>query len=78
MWNNMMNWGCGAGMFGTMHLLWWGLIIVGTAILVGWLLYVGRPKNGLAGDRALAILRERFARGEIDKTEFDARKHDLD
>lgn len=80
MWNNMMNWGCGAGgagMFGAVHLLWWVVIIVGAAILVRWLLSVGRAKNESAEDRALVILRERFARGEIDKTEFDTRKRDL-
>ncbi len=34
--------------------------------------------NGGAGeDRALSILRERYARGEIDTDEFDQRKRDL-
>ena len=28
-------------------------------------------------DEALEILRQRYARGEIDKQEFDARKRDL-
>ena len=80
MWNNMMNWGCGmggAGMFGAVHLLWWVLIIVGTVILVRWLLNTGRYRRVSGSDSALSILRERFARGEIDKTEFDARKRDL-
>ncbi len=80
MWNNMMNWGCGAGgagMFGAVHVLWWVLIVVGTVILVRWLLNTGRYRGASGGDSALSILRERFARGEIDKTEFDARKRDL-
>lgn len=71
-------WGDGWGMHGFMHLLWWGL----AACVVVWLLR--RPYGGHChhhgphgDDRALAILRERYARGEIDKTEFEARKRDL-
>ena len=70
-------WGDGWGMHGFMHLLWWGL----AACVVVWLLR--RPHGGhcqhgpRSEDRALAILRERYARGEIDKTEFEARKRDL-
>ncbi|MDT8991439.1 SHOCT domain-containing protein [Curvibacter sp. APW13] len=69
-------WGYGWGMHGFMHILWWAL----AACVVVWLLR--RPHGGHCGhrqseDRALAILRERYARGEIDKTEFEARKRDL-
>lgn len=72
-----MMWGGGWGMHGFMHILWWAL----AACVVVWLLR--RPHSGHCGhrspgeDRALAILRERYARGEIDKTEFEARKRDL-
>jgi putative membrane protein len=80
MWNNMTSWGCGYGgfgMFGLFHLMGWVLLVVGTVALVRWSLHYGRHKGASGDDRALAILRERFARGEIDKTEFDTRKRDL-
>lgn len=82
MWGNMMGWGGGWGsgggwMFGLVHLLWWMLIVVGLVVLARWLRDTGRRRRGSGRDRALDILRERFARGEIDKTEFEARKQDL-
>jgi len=85
MWGNMMGWGgyggygAGWGVFGVVHmLLWWVLIILGIVVLVRWLVGgrhgASRPPSE---DRALAILRERYARGEIDKSEYEARKKDL-
>ena len=70
----MFMWGAwGIGMF-LMMLLFWGLVIAGIVLGARALLRVTR---GEQGDRALEILRERYARGEIDKQEFEARKRDL-
>lgn len=79
MWADMgsMGWGGGWGMLGAVHMvLWWALIILGIVVLAKWLLG-GAPRAGAEGDRALGILRERYAHGEIDKDEFDKRKRDL-
>lgn len=75
---DMMGWGGGWGWFGIVHMvLWWFLIILGIVVLAKWL-FGGSGGGRAAGeDRALAILRERYARGDIDKAEFDARKRDL-
>ncbi len=81
MWANMMSWGDAWGggfMFGPWHLLWWALLIVGIVAIVRWLLAGRREGDGMGdGSRALAILKERYARGEIDKAEFDAKRRDL-
>jgi putative membrane protein len=49
-------------------------VIAGLVLGVRWLARQGRQGSG---DRALDILRERYARGEINKEEFDARHRDL-
>jgi len=76
----MMGWGWdgGAGwaMFGMVHMLLWPiLIILAIVVLAKWAFGARRDRS--EEDRAIAILRERYARGEIGKEEFDARKRDL-
>jgi putative membrane protein len=69
----------GWGIFGALFMvLWCVLIVLGIVVLVRWIFGAGRRGGGSAGeDRALTILRERYARGEIDKAEYEARKKDL-
>jgi len=54
--------------------LFWAIVIIGLIIGIRWLLGKGRE---VRSDSALQILRERYARGEINKEEFEARKKDL-
>lgn len=77
MWGtDMVGWSW--GWFGLVHMvLWWFLIILGIVVLVRWLMGSGGDRRAADGDRALSILRERYARGEIDKAEFEARERDL-
>lgn len=69
-------WGPGFGMF--FMLLFWGLIILGIVALVKWL--TGLSVNTGASPRktALQILEERYARGEIEREEFEQKKRDLE
>ena len=63
------DWGWGHMIFGSlMMVLFWGGIIVAVVLLFRWL------GGGSTGKTALDILKERFARGEIDKEEFEERK----
>ena len=67
----------GLGML-VMMLVFWGLVITGIVLLIRWLVgQGGGPGPGRGPDRALEILRERYARGEINKDEFEARRRDL-
>ncbi len=67
----------GGSMMGLSGLLLLGLLIVAAVVLVRPLLRRGQMPASMGEDRALSILKERYARGEIDKAEFDARKLDL-
>ncbi len=65
---------------GPMSLLLWALIAIGLFLLIRWLLQmnIGQKSSTNSGQRAIEILKERYAKGEIDKTEFDRIKKDLD
>jgi putative membrane protein len=58
-----------------MMLVFWAIVITAVVIGIRWLLRQGRP--GEVSDAALDILRQRYARGEIDREEFEARRRDL-
>jgi len=72
-------WGGGwQGWFlGPMMMLFWLVFLVGAVILIArWLGASGRiePRGGKTGSDALDILRARFAKGEIDKAEYEERR----
>ena len=65
-------WGLGTML---MMLVFWGLVVVGIMFAIRWAVEIGRARA--TPDRALTILRERYARGEIERDEFEAKKRDL-
>jgi putative membrane protein len=66
-------WSWGIGMMAMMF-LFWVLFIVGLIVGIRWLIGKGKEQKP---DSALEILRQRYARGEINKDEFEAKKKDL-
>ena len=70
----MFVWGAGGLVMMLMMVVFWGLVVAGLIIGLRWLVGQGRPTSR---DEALEILRQRYARGEIDKQEFDTRRRDL-
>lgn len=74
-------WGMHQGLWGVwgigmmlMMLVFWGVVIAGIIVAIRWLAGQTRAPRS---DRALDILRERYARGEIGKDEFEAKKRDV-
>jgi len=73
--------GWGMGWFGGIFMiLFWILVIVGLVLLIKWLVQSSKGHSERPGDgssRAIDILNERYARGEINKQEFEEKKRDL-
>ena len=72
MWGMWGAWGIGMML---MMLVFWGVMIVGIVLAIRWLVTQGRESR--VTDSALDILRQRYARGDISKEEFEAKKKDL-
>jgi len=61
-------------MGGFSMLLFWGVVIVALVVVVKWI----AGSTSAASERTpLETLKERYARGEIDKDEFEQKKRDL-
>jgi putative membrane protein len=84
-WMHGFGFGWGGMIFGgLLMLLFWGVVI---ALVVFVVRALSRPGSGQATpsagapgqarDQALEILRERYARGEISKDEFNSMRQDL-
>ena len=87
-WRGDGSWHMGPGMMGGWGMGWlgmifmmafWILVIVGLVFLIKWLIQStrGAKEVGQGTSRALEILKERYARGEITKEEFEQMKKDI-
>ncbi len=84
-WGDNRGWHMGPGMMGEWGMGWfggifmmifWVLVLVGLIFLIKWLIQAtSRSRSdACSSNRALDILKERFARGEIDAAEFEEKK----
>jgi len=77
MWGNMGDYGWGWGGMGFGMLLFWGLLIAGIVMLVKCSWGSNTCEKREREKSALELLKERYARGEIEHEEFEQKKRDL-
>ena len=58
--------------------LWWVLIIAGIVALVRWLSVRRTEDEKPAANTALDLLKERYARGELDHDAYEKMRRDLE
>jgi putative membrane protein len=68
----------GGGWLGTGGLFGWALLLIGLSVLVRYAVVAGLGRGDTDDSNdALSVLRERYARGEIDDEEFETRRQRL-
>lgn len=75
-----MGWGYGATwLWDIIMIAFWIAVIVGIIFLIRWMIFLTRTGSHTAahGNSALEHLKVRYARGEINKAEFEQIKKDL-
>jgi len=72
-WGHMMGYGYGGGFM-------WLIVLVLVGVVIYFLLQVLKSKgsDGSISETPLDILKKRYAKGEIEKEEFDRKKKDLE
>ncbi|MFQ5419502.1 MAG: SHOCT domain-containing protein [Anaerolineae bacterium] len=82
MWPHMSSFGWGGWLFGglMMLLFWGGLILLIVLVVRGFARSGNHSQNQVVNTpvNALDILKNRYARGEISKEEFETIRHDLE
>ena len=76
-WGSGWGWGWGMGFGWIFMILFWALIILGIVALAKGLFSAGSP-GGSAGKRPLDILKQRYARGELTRDEYEQVRRDLE
>lgn len=77
----MMGWADGYGWMGfgwIFMVLFWLLIILGIIALLRWLGMGGNGSRDTPRKTPLEILQERYARGEIEREEYEQKRRDLE
>ena len=76
-WDHMAG-GMGWGFGGLYMILLWVVIIVAIVVLVRWI-FGGSARTDMPSSKsALEVLKERYARGEIGREEFEQKKRELE
>ena len=73
-WGMMGGWG---GFGWLWMVLWWALIVAGSVVLVRWFSARAAEDEKPRG-KALDLLRERYARGELERETYERMRRDLE
>ena len=69
-------WGWGMGFGWIFMILFWALVVLGILALARWLFSTGG--SGGSGRAPLDVLKERYARGEINREQYEQMRRDLE
>ncbi len=70
--------GMGGWGMGGLMLVFWGLVLFGLILMINWLLAATRnERNGGSACDAVDILKTRYARGEIDRGQYEQMRREL-
>ena len=69
-------WGWGMSFGGIFMILFWILVVLGIVALAKWLF--STTGSGESGKRPLEILKERYARGDIAREQYEQMRRDLE